>query len=683
MSTKPLAKLLGGIGVRVSALILLVAVVISGVFGYVHVGMSQSQDEYQRLVVDIRLGNEQLETLRTNYLRTSALSTTLLSAETLAEIDRYELELTGLSGRFSDMMDQLQSLFPQASAAIEPLRTSRRQLDESVALIVQLQRRVLETRLQREQGLTALRTEIAGLSKALADLIQLINMTPNDYPAVIEAQRVQQMLLALELEIISYLATSDTSVLERQRMLIEDHIQNVGATFDIVIRMEGDPFTREDFENLNARFDGLVNDHIEQPELLDRHDSYLQLQSNALATVREVEASIAGFGQSVETIQGRVEDIIVDSQARAQRISDQVLSAMLAALLVVVVSSVGLLWMIRVLVIRPVQQITGRVIDIAEGDGDLTRRLDVKRDDELGTLAGYFNDFIDKIAHLVIEIRNTGVSLGERSQALNQTAHTTRSSSKQQLEQMHQLTENIQTLLLSVEEVSTQAAQSVSQTEEAKLSGQQTSATVADSIARFEQLARDMVQGTELITALATDIEQIDSILEVINNIAEQTNLLALNAAIEAARAGEHGRGFAVVADEVRSLASRTQQSTANIQGVVDRVQSGSERAVDFMKTSQSNGVQAVDSARHAREQLSLMVSAIEQVEQMNRSIGSAAETQHQLGVQVSDRATSVTQNSELTLKEAARSETLCDAVDQLSRDLNERVGLFRVSQIN
>lgn len=682
MNTKPLASLLGGIGVRVSALILLVAVVISGVFGYVHVGMSQSQDEYQRLVVDIRLGNEQLETLRTNYLRTSALSTTLLSAESLAEIDRYELELTGLSGRFTDMMDQLQTLFPQASAAIEPLRTSRQQLDESVALIVQLQRRVLETRLQREQGLTALRLAVGELSKALSDLIQLINMTPNDYPAVIEAQRVQQMLLALELEIISYLATSDTTVLERQRMLIEDHIHNVGATFDIVIRMEGDPFTREDFENLNTRYDTLVNDHIEQPELLDRHDNYLQSQSNALATVREVEASIAGFGQSVETIQRRVEDIIVDSQASAQRISDQVLSAMLVALLVVIVSSGGLLWMTRVLVIRPVQQITGRVIDIAEGDGDLTRRLDVKREDELGTLAGYFNTFIDKIEHLVIEIRNTGVSLGERSQALNHTAHTTRSSSKQQLEQMHQLTGNIQTLLLSVEEVSAQAARSVSQTEEAKLTGQQTSATVAESIARFEQLARDMVQGTELVTALATDIEQIDSILEVINNIAEQTNLLALNAAIEAARAGEHGRGFAVVADEVRSLASRTQQSTANIQGVVDRVQSGSERAVDFMKTSQSNGAQAVESARHAREQLSLMVSAIEQVEEMSRSIGSVAKTQHRLGLQVSDRAASVAHNSELTLEEAARSETLCDAVDQLSRDLNERVGLFRVSEV-
>lgn len=682
MNVRPFAKHLGGIGVRVSALILLVTVVITGVFGYVQFSLSQSQDEYQRLVVDIRLGNEQLETLSTNYLRTSALATALLSAETLADIDRYEAELTRLSGRFADTMDQLQALFPQADAEVEPIRSSRQKLDESVTLIAQLQRRVLQTRLQREEGLAALRAAVDGLSKALSDLIQLINMTPNDYPAVIEAQRVQQLLLSLELEVISYLATSDTSVLERQRMLIEDHIKNVGATFDIVIRMEGDPFTREDFERLNAGFDGLVNDYIEQPQLLDRHDDYLQLRSNALATVRDVEASIAGFGDSVEAIQERVETIIVDRQASAQRISDQVLSAMLAALLVVVLSSGGLLWMTRVLVIRPVQQITGHVIDIAQGDGDLTRRLDARRSDELGTLAGYFNDFVNKIEHLVVEIRTTGVSLGERSQALNQRAHTTRSSSKQQLEQMHQLTDTIQTLLQSVEEVSAQAARSVGQTEAAKLTGQQTSATVADSIARFEQLARDMVQGTELITALARDIEQIDAILDVINNIAEQTNLLALNAAIEAARAGEHGRGFAVVADEVRSLASRTQQSTANIQGVVDQVQSGSERAVDFMKTSQANGVQAVDSAHHAREQLSLMVSAIEQVEQMSRSIGSAADTQHQLGVQVAEQASAASHNSEITLEEAVQSETLCDAVDQLSQDLNDRVGRFKVTRV-
>ncbi|MEP4546096.1 MAG: hypothetical protein ABJ000_07945 [Saccharospirillum sp.] len=367
MNTKSWSRLLSGIGVRLSALILLVALVISGVFGYVQLGMSQSQTDYQRLVVDIRLGNEQLETLRTNYLRTSALSTTLLSAGTLEEVDRYEQELTGLSGRFADVTDQLQSLFPEAGTVIEPLRASRRQLDESVALIVQLQRQVLQTRLQREYGLAAFRDEVAGLSEALSDLIQLINMTPNDYPAVIEAQRVEQMLLSLELEIISYLATSDIGLLERQRMLIEDTIQNVEATFDIVIRMEGDPFTRGDFESLNAGFDDLVINHIVQPELLDRHDDFLQLQSSALATVREVEASVFGFGESVETIQRRVEGIIVASQARAQRISDQVRSAMLAALLVVVVSCGGLLWMTRVLVIRPVQQIAGRVIDIAQG----------------------------------------------------------------------------------------------------------------------------------------------------------------------------------------------------------------------------------------------------------------------------------------------------------------------------
>jgi len=669
------------IGVRVTALIVLVAVVIGGAFGYVHWGMSQAQGEYQNLVADISLGNDQLKSLSTNYLRTSALSTALLSTDVVSEIDRQSLKLNALSERFSGVVDQLQLLFPGASQAIAPLRENRLQLDESVSAIVQIRRGVLQNRFQTEQNLSEFRAVAGQLNDDLSDLIQLINMTPNDYPAVIEAQRLQQMLLTLELEVISYLATSDTAQLTKKRMLIEDHVQSVGATFDIVIRMEADPFTRDDFTTLYAQFDAMVEERIEQPRLLKVHDQLLQLQASAQSVVREVDASISRLGLGVETIQGEVSDIIFAAQATAQRISAQVLSAMLAALLIVVVSCGALIWLTRVLVIRPVQLITSRVIDIAEGDGDLTKRLDVRSKDELGTLAGSFNKFIDKIEQLVIEIRQTGASLGERNNALNQSAHTTRSRSEQQRQNMDQLAGDIETLLLSVDEVARQSDQSVNRTVDTMTTGQKTSETVADSITRFEQLAQDMDKGTELINALATDIEQVDSVLEVINNIAEQTNLLALNAAIEAARAGEHGRGFAVVADEVRSLAQRTQQSTSDIQQVVERVQAGSERATGFMQASQRNGIKAVESARNTREQLTLMVASIEQVGQMNRSIVDAAASQHQLGLKVSDQTAAVARNSESTLQEAERSETLCDAVDQLSRDLNDLVGRFRVSQ--
>jgi methyl-accepting chemotaxis protein len=680
MTGNRLTGLFNGIGARVTALIVLVTLVIGGAFGYIHWGTSKAQADYRQLIEDIDLASSQLESLSTNYLRTSALATTLLSTEIVSEIDSQGVALNALSLRFTQVVDELQHLFPGAGEVIEPLRESRQKLDKSVDAIVEIRREVLELGVQNEAGLSGFRAEAAKLNRQLSDLIQLINMTPNDYPAVIEAQRVQQTLLALELEIISYLATSDSEVLGRQRMLIEDHVQNVSAMFDILIRIEEDPFTREDFTTLNSDFALMVEERIENPDLLGVHDRRLTLQTGARAAIADVDTSIGELGLGVEAIQARVSDIIEASQADARRISEQVSQAMLAAVLVVVICSAGLIWLTRVLVIRPVQLITQRVLDIAQGDGDLTRRLEIKRSDELGTLAGHFNVFIEKIEYLVKEIRKTGVSLGDRSKALNQSAHTARSSSEQQRHDVRYLTGDIQTLSDSVNDVAHQAKESVSCTGDAIATGQKTSETVGDAIARFEQLAQDMDQGTELIEALASDIGQIDSVLEVINNIAERTNLLALNAAIEAARAGEHGRGFAVVADEVRALASRTQQSTSNIQSVIERVQLGSQRTTGFMKTSQSNGVKALASARDARERLRSMVAAIERVDQMNRAIGEAAESQQQLGMQVAQRADAVAHISEATHQEAVRSEDLCDAVDQLSLDLNNLVGRFRVS---
>jgi methyl-accepting chemotaxis protein len=676
-----LTGLFSGIGARLTALIILVTLVIGGAFGYVQWGTSKAQQDYRRLIANIDVASSQLESLSANYLRTSGLATMLLSTEVVSQIDSQGQALSALSQRFTSVIAQLQQLFPGARDVIEPLRASRQRLDESVDAIIDVRRSVLELRLQNEAGLSEFRTEAAQLNRQLSDLIQLINMTPNDYPAVIEAQRVQQTLLALELEIISYLATSDPEVLSRQRMLIEDHVKNVGAMLDIVIRIEEDPFTRKDFTTLNSDFVSMINERIEGPDLLGVHDRRLALQADARAAVADVDASIGELGLGVGAIQARVSDIIDASQDNARRISEQVSQAMLAAVLIVVICSVGLIWLTRVLIIRPVQLITQRVIDIAQGDGDLTRRLEVRRRDELGTLAGHFNVFVEKIDFLVKEIRQTGVSLGDRNKALNQSAHTARSSSEQQRQDVRYLTQDIHTLSESVDDVAHQARESVSCTADAIATGQTTSQAVGDAIARFEQLAQDMDQGTELIETLATDISRIDSVLEVINNIAEKTNLLALNAAIEAARAGEHGRGFAVVADEVRALASQTQQSTSNIQSVVEQVQLGSKRATGFMKTSQGNGVKAVASARDARKRLTSMVAAVERVDQMNRTIGEAAESQQQLSTRVAERAEAVAGISEATHQEAVRSEALCDDVDQLSIDLNSLVGRFRVSE--
>ena len=184
-----------------------------------------------------------------------------------------------------------------------------------------------------------------------------------------------------------------------------------------------------------------------------------------------------------------------------------------------------------------------------------------------------------------------------------------------------------------------------------------------------------------MIQSLAADISQVDSVLEVINSIAEQTNLLALNAAIEAARAGEHGRGFSVVADEVRSLASRTQQSTADVQQLLERVHSGSAKSTSFMQESQSKSESALDGARAAREQLTLMVEAIARVEGASRTIVEAVQRQGDLAEQVIARTRTVESVSEKTQEEARESARYCRDVDDLSKSLNELVARFRVAE--
>jgi hypothetical protein len=196
MTGNRLTGLFNGIGARVTALIVLVTLVIGGAFGYIHWGTSKAQADYRQLIEDIDLASSQLESLSTNYLRTSALATTLLSTEIVSEIDSQGVALNALSLRFTQVVDELQHLFPGAGEVIEPIRESRQKLDKSVDAIVEIRREVLELGVQNEAGLSGFRAEAAKLNRQLSDLIQLINMTPNDYPAVIEAQRVQQTLLA-------------------------------------------------------------------------------------------------------------------------------------------------------------------------------------------------------------------------------------------------------------------------------------------------------------------------------------------------------------------------------------------------------------------------------------------------------------------------------------------------------
>jgi methyl-accepting chemotaxis protein len=310
-----------------------------------------------------------------------------------------------------------------------------------------------------------------------------------------------------------------------------------------------------------------------------------------------------------------------------QRISTIITSIMIVAVvLLVIFGIVGLI--LSNTFLRPLQQIKDNLDDIAAGEGDLTRRLPINSDDELGQLAGSFNRFVEKIHNLVRQIADMTGQLTELVGQVSAQASRSEDAMERQRHETDQVATAINEMSAAAHEVAQSAQGAAEAAQKTDTEGQAAKQVVDGSIERIHTLVQDIRNSGVSLDTLQKDVSSIVSVLDVIRSIAEQTNLLALNAAIEAARAGEAGRGFAVVADEVRALASRTQQSTQEIQGMIDRLQKGTQEAVTAMRRSSDAGDVTSEQANRAGTSLDAIAQLIGTINAMNAQIASAAEEQ-------------------------------------------------------
>lgn len=340
---------------------------------------------------------------------------------------------------------------------------------------------------------------------------------------------------------------------------------------------------------------------------------YLPKWDMALGTAINLD----GVEAQIAQVQGEIDE----------RISTIITSIMvIAAVLLVIFGIVGVV--LSNTFLRPLQQIKDNLDDIAAGEGDLTRRLPINGDDELGQLAGSFNRFVEKIHGLVRQIVDM---TGQLTELVGQVSAQTQRSEEAMERQRHE-TDQVATAINEMSAAAHEVAQSAQGAAEAAqktdTEGQAAKQVVDGSIERIHTLVQDIRDSGVSLDTLQKDVSSIVSVLDVIRSIAEQTNLLALNAAIEAARAGEAGRGFAVVAVEVRALASRTQQSTQEIQGMIDRLQKGTQDAVTAMRRSSDAGDVTSEQANRAGTSLDAIAQLIATINAMNAQIASAAEEQ-------------------------------------------------------
>ena len=317
--------------------------------------------------------------------------------------------------------------------------------------------------------------------------------------------------------------------------------------------------------------------------------------------------------------------------------------------------------------------------DIAQENGDLTVRLSTESKDEIGDLVFWFNSFIEKLQGVIKNVVDTALPLAETSQTIQQLSEKTIASFQRQSDSVTQSRQSVEEMSLSVADITTNAAEAADSARNASEEANKGKQVVESTVAGITELASNVAQSAETILQLQEDTNKVNVVLEVIRGIAEQTNLLALNAAIEAARAGEQGRGFAVVADEVRNLASRTQESTEQINQMLEQLQGAATKAVTMMESSQASVEASVKSANVAGESLVSITDTVNTITDMNGAIAVATEEQHQVSGLMVGHVEDIQGCADEASSASSEIASVSNKLSELSSELEEIASQFKV----
>lgn len=362
-------------------------------------------------------------------------------------------------------------------------------------------------------------------------------------------------------------------------------------------------------------------------------------------------------------------------QANTDQLNWKITLALLVCASVIIVASVTMLHVS----FKPLSRLNTLVANLSQGNGDLTQRLAVESKDEIGQICNSINLFIEKLQQMFIDVAD---SSKEIDRAVVHLSNQARSN----LNTLNQHTQETEQAITAIEEMSTSAGSIAQSADDAALLTERTNRyadeskqTVTEAVNSVNGLVNQVSSMAETITRMSEDTKQINSVLQVIGAIAEQTNLLALNAAIEAARAGEQGRGFAVVADEVRALASRTQQSTSQINDMLATLKTTTENVVKEMDSTRIHCEETAERTNHVMDSLNVVTDSVAEMNNLNTLIATSAMEQRQVTHEVSKNMAAIQEMVRKLNMNAAQVTSVSNELQNTSHALSDVVGRFRV----
>lgn len=388
-----------------------------------------------------------------------------------------------------------------------------------------------------------------------------------------------------------------------------------------------------------------------------------------------LEASRTSLQNYSETSVNAFNDIVTSSNQSAQ----QALTLGVLVTVVTLIILIAVAWSTSRSIRTAVVGLLHSLKDIASGEGDLTRRIEKTSQDEIGDVVDWFNQFVDKLHRSIGEVVRSTRPLASVSADLGSLTNETSQITERQSLAAEQVSGVVEEMVGSVKAVSLNASSAAKAAQEADSTAKQGRAIVNETVKSINSLAGEVERASEVIRQLESDTANVGSILDVIKGIAEQTNLLALNAAIEAARAGEQGRGFAVVADEVRTLASRTQDSTQEIQTVIEQLQAAARSAVEVMSSSKERAQTSVDQAAKTDESLQAITEKVESITAMNNQIAAATDRQEKAAYSIKENVVGIRETSEIAMASMQKVEAASKALTDISRTLQTVTDQFKV----
>jgi len=413
--------------------------------------------------------------------------------------------------------------------------------------------------------------------------------------------------------------------------------------------------------------DSSILSDLEQ-QLLSKEEAKRQLvESGSVST--EVLDNLNKVSNSVKDLTSSIKN-----EANENVSSSRML--ILGFAIVAIIVAIGINWWVLQSIRSPLAEVLRVMAKVS--DGDLRENVEVRSSDEIGKLSEGFNQLINQLSNMLNEISASSQQLSaaaEETSAISSESHKNINKQKEQTDMMATAMTEMTATVDEVASSATNTSKEVSNADREAIEGQK---IVQNNIATINGLAKEIQNAAGVIDKLDTYSTNIGTVLDVIRGIADQTNLLALNAAIEAARAGEQGRGFAVVADEVRTLASKTQESTSEIQEMIERLQSGTLEAVKVMKTSTAEAQNSVTETAKAGESLSKITDAVSVINDMSSHIASAADEQSAVSREMHENVLSISHAADQTAQGASENLAASQEMAKLAENLQHLVGRFQ-----